>query len=87
MTQTQRIPRETYPDLPLCVSVSCGGTGQQWPAKGTGPLAAADLGGIACGISPLGRSHHFPCHRATKQVTHKLESNYSKEVLELLQKF
>ena len=26
----------------LCLSVSCGGTGQQWPA--TGALGAADLG-------------------------------------------
>ena len=24
--------------------VSCGGTGQQWPAAGAGPLSAADLG-------------------------------------------
>ena len=28
--------------------------GQQWPAMGTGVLAAADVGGAACGISPLG---------------------------------
>ena len=27
-----------------CLSVSCRGTGQQWPAVGTGALAAADLG-------------------------------------------
>ena len=34
---------ETEPDLPLSVgSVSCGGTGQQWPAAGA--LGAADLG-------------------------------------------
>ena len=26
-----------------CLSVSCRGTGQQWPATGTGALAAADL--------------------------------------------
>ena len=30
-----------------CLSVSCGVTGQQWPAAGTGPLTAADLGGTA----------------------------------------
>ena len=28
----------------LCLSVSCGGTGQQWPASGAGALGAADLG-------------------------------------------
>ena len=33
---------ETESDLPL--SVSCGGTGQQWPAAGVGDLDAADLG-------------------------------------------
>ena len=33
---------ETESDLPL--SVSCGGTGQQWPAAGAGALGAADLG-------------------------------------------
>ena len=27
-----------------CLSVSCGGTGQQWPATGAGALGAADLG-------------------------------------------
>ena len=33
-------PTETEPEL--CLSVSCGGRGQQWPA--TGALGAADLG-------------------------------------------
>ena len=33
-------PIETEPEL--CLSVSCRGTGQQWPA--TGALGAADLG-------------------------------------------
>ena len=28
----------------LCLSVSCKGTGQQWPAIGAGALSAADLG-------------------------------------------
>ena len=28
----------------LCLSVSCGGRGQQWTATGTGALDAADLG-------------------------------------------
>ena len=28
----------------LCLSISCGGTGQQWAAAGAGALGAADLG-------------------------------------------
>ena len=35
-------PRETESEL--CLSVSCEGTGQQWPATGAGALGAADLG-------------------------------------------
>ena len=72
----------------LCgLSVSCGGTSQQCPAVGTGALGATDLGGAACGISPLRGGHHEPHHRATKQATHKLENSYTKEVLALLWKF
>ena len=33
---------ETEPEL--CLSVSCGGTGQQWTVAGAGALGAADLG-------------------------------------------
>ena len=33
---------KTEPEL--CLSVSCRGTGQQWPATGAGALGAADLG-------------------------------------------
>ena len=51
--------------------------GQQWPATGTGALAAADLGGTAF------ETHH----KATEQTTHKLENNYTKEFLAVLQKF
>ena len=51
--------------------------GQQWPGTGTGALAAADLEGMVC----------EPHHRAPEQTTHKLENNYMKEVLALLQKF
>ena len=36
-----------------CLSVSCGGAGQQWPEAGTGALGAAELGGAACGINLL----------------------------------
>ena len=39
-TRTQRPHR----DLELCLSVSCGGTGQQWTAAGAGALDAVDLG-------------------------------------------
>ena len=38
-TRTQRPHR----DLELCLSVSCGGTGQQWTAAGSGALGTADL--------------------------------------------
>ena len=38
----QRVPTETKPEL--CLSVSCGGMDQQWPAAGAGALGAADLG-------------------------------------------
>ena len=48
--------------------------GQQWPAAGIGALAAADVGGSAC------VSHH----RATEQTTHKLENDYTEEVLTVL---
>ena len=35
-------PQETEPEL--CLSISCGGSGQQWPAAGAGAPGAADLG-------------------------------------------
>ena len=40
-TPGPRDPTETEPEL--CLSVSCGGTGQQWPASGAGAMGAADL--------------------------------------------
>ena len=36
-----RAPTET--ETELCLSTSCGGLGQQWPAAGAGALGAADL--------------------------------------------
>ena len=36
-----RDPTET--DTELCLSISCGGAGQQWSATGTGALGIADL--------------------------------------------
>ena len=44
---------------------------------GTGVLPSSYLGGTAF------ETHH----KATEQTTHKLENNYTKEVLTLLQKF
>ena len=41
-TPGPRDPTETVTEL--CLSVSCGGTGQQWPAAGAGTLGGADLG-------------------------------------------
>ena len=41
-TPGPRDPTETEPEL--CLSVSCGGAGQQWPAAGAGSLGAAVLG-------------------------------------------
>ena len=58
-----------------CMCVSFRGTGQQWRDVVTGALAAADLGDMMC----------EPHHTATKQTMQKLENNYAKEVLEVLQ--
>ena len=44
----------TKTETELCLSVSCGGMGQQWPAAGAGALGAAE----GYGISPLGGSRH-----------------------------
>ena len=41
-------PRDpTVTETELCLSVSCGGTSQQWSASGAGALGAAVLGTIA----------------------------------------
>ena len=38
-------PRDsTGTETELCLSVSCGGMGQQWTATGAGTLGATDLG-------------------------------------------
>ena len=60
------------------MSVSCVGMDQQWPAAWTGALASADLGHPSLYVSH---------HRATKQMIHKLQNNYAKELLTLLRKF
>ena len=59
------------------LSVSCRGMDQQWPAAGIGVLTVVDLGDVV----------REPHHRATEQTTDKLENNYTKEVLALLEKF
>jgi len=51
-TRTQRSHRDCARPAFECLRVSCRATGQQWPAAGVGALAAADLGGTACGIKP-----------------------------------
>ena len=39
------VPRDhTETESELCLSLSCGGTDQQWTATGAGALGAADLG-------------------------------------------
>ena len=67
-----------------CLRVSRGGVDQQWPATGTGALAAAVLGGTVCGLSLLRGGRHEPHLRAMRWVIHKLEINYTKEDLPLL---
>ena len=38
-----RTPDSTETERELCLSISYGGIGQQWPAAGAGVLGAADL--------------------------------------------
>ena len=64
-------PRDQAVPASECASVSCGGTGQQWPAAGTGALTTADLGHAARGISPLGGDHH--CISPTTEPLSSLE--------------
>ena len=59
------------------LNIFCGGTGQQWSARGTGALATADVGGMVC------ESHH----RTVEQKTYNLKNNYTKGVFTELQKF
>ena len=59
-----RGPTET--ETELCLSVSCGGTCQQWTPTGTGFSGCRRPG---YGISPLGRGRHRPHHRAARTYT------------------
>ena len=55
-TRTQRSHRDWVRPTFECLSVSCGGTGLQWPASGTGALAAEDLGhAVLPTMGPLSR--------------------------------
>ena len=71
----------------LGINISSRGIGQQWPASRTGALGSADVGHTACGISLLGGGRYYPHHKATKQMTHRLQNNYTKEILTVLRKF
>ena len=62
-TPRPRDPTETEPEL--CLSVSCGGTGQQWTAAGAG----SECSRLGCGISLLGGGRHYPHHRAARTYT------------------
>ena len=53
-TRIQRPHRNRARPAFECLSISCKGTGQQWPATGAVVLSAADLGDTVCGISRLG---------------------------------
>ena len=69
-------PQETEPDLPLSAWLLWSpGAAVAW--CGSRVLAAADLVGAACGLSPLGAGLHWPHHEATEQMTHKPENNHT----------
>ena len=53
LTSTRRSHRDWARPAFECLSVSYGGTGQQWPIAGTGDLGTVDLT-----LSPLGEGHH-----------------------------
>ena len=60
-TRTQRYHRDWVRPAVECLSVSCEGMGQQWPAVGTGVLAAADLGPTVLPIIERLRRWHTNC--------------------------
>ena len=61
-----------------CLNVSCRGTAWHQPAAGAGALGATTLAYRPYGISPLGKGYHQPHHRASEQMIHKLQKNYTK---------
>ena len=86
-TQDPGTPQRLSQTSCECLSVSCRDGGMAVATAGMGALPAADLGGAACGLGPRGGDCHHLHHGATEQTTHKLQNNYAKEVLALLQTF
>ena len=60
-------------------SVSCGGTGQPWPASGAGALGATVLGVAQALLEHVAITHN----KAAEQMTHKLQKKYTKEIIAL----
>ena len=79
-TRTQKkgtvIPQETEPDLPLSVGVS--------PAEASVSSGLSQEQGSGC-IRP--GSYNITHHKSIEQMTHKLQNNYTKEILTMLRKF
>ena len=52
------------------------------------PWTAACQASLSVTISqgPLGGGHHQPCHRTARWAARKLENNYTREVLEVMQR-
>ena len=71
-----RDPTETEPDLPLSVGVS--------PAEASVSSGLSQEQGSGC-IRP--GSYNITHHKSIEQMTHKLQNNYTKEILSLLRKF
>ena len=69
-----------------CLKVSFGGMGQQWPAAGTEALTAAVLGGVVLWRNSSWRRSSLALRYSHRQMIHKLENSYTKEVLTLLVK-
>ena len=75
---------ETPQRLTRPVWVSCTGMSQQWPASRA--LGAATWS-HSLWHKPSWRRSPLTPHRAAEQTTHKLQNNYTKEILALLRKF
>ena len=69
-------PQETESDLPLSVGVS--------PAEAS--VSSGLPQGQGSGCSRPG-SYNVTHHKVIEQMTHKLQNNYTKEILSLLRKF
>ena len=86
-TRTHNPHRDRARSTFECLSVSYGGTGQQWTFARTAALAVADLDYATCGINLLGGGRHLLHQRAAKKMSHNLQNNYTKEILILLRNF